>query len=156
MDIERVYREYHDRLLNYIRYKVGNEEDAEDILSEVFLKVQKNSDRYEEEKGSVARWLYVIAGNTIIDHYRKHKPGEEIPEELPSDFDIESDTIGRLSLTGLRDALLTLSEEERIVIVLHYYDELSLKEIEQKTGLSYGQVKIRHNGALNKLKKLLS
>ncbi len=156
MDIEKVYEEYHDKLLDYIRYKVGDADDAEDICSEVFLKVQKNAEKYEEEKASVARWIYVIAGNTIIDFYRKRKISEEIDEELPSDFDIESNVIGRLSLESLRKALLELPEEERMVVVLHYYEGISLREIEMKTGLSYGQVKLRHNGALSKLKKLLA
>jgi signal transduction histidine kinase len=48
-----------------------------------------------------------------------------------------------------------LSEEEKLIIVLHYYEDMSLKDIERKTGLSYGQVKIRHNNALKVLRKLL-
>ncbi len=156
MDIEKVYKEYHDRLLSYIRFKVGNPEDAEDICSEVFLKVQKNADKYEESKGSVARWIYVIAGNTIIDHYRTNKISEEIAEDYASDFDVESDMIGKLSLQGLKKALLSLSEEERMVVVLHYYEDMSLKDVEKETGLSYGQVKLRHNSALSKLRKLLN
>ncbi len=156
MDIEKIYTEYHDRLLDYIRYKVRDYDEAEDICSEVFLKVQKNAGKYEEEKGSVARWIYVIAGNTIIDHYRKDKGFAELDEELPDDFDVENRVIGMLSLESLKKALTALSEEERMVIILHYYEDLSLVEVEKKTGLSYGQVKLRHNSALAKLKKLLN
>ncbi len=155
MDMESIYREYHDKLLSYIRYKVNNEEDAEDICSEVFIKVQKNLDRYEEQKASVARWIYVIAGNTIIDYYRSRKVSEEIPEDLPSESDLEDSVLSRLTVNNLTAALKELSEEERLVIVLHYYEDMSLKDIERETGLSYGQVKIRHNNALKVLRKLL-
>ncbi len=155
MDIETIYREYHDKLLSYIRYKVNNEEDAEDICSEVFIKVQKNLHKYEEEKASVARWIYVIAGNTIIDYYRSRKVNEEIPEDLPSESDLEDATLNRITCGNLASALKELSEEERLVIILHYYEDMSLKDIERKTGLSYGQVKIRHNSALKVLRKLL-
>ncbi|MBR2186793.1 MAG: sigma-70 family RNA polymerase sigma factor [Lachnospiraceae bacterium] len=155
MDMESIYREYHDKLLSYIRYKVNNEEDAEDICSEVFIKVQKNLDRYEEQKASVARWIYVIAGNTIIDYYRSRKVSEEIPEDLPSESDLEDSALSRLTVNNLTAALKELSEEERLVIVLHYYEDMSLKDIERETGLSYGQVKIRHNNALKVLRKLL-
>ena len=155
MDMESIYREYHDKLLSYIRYKVNYEEDAEDICSEVFIKVQKNLDRYEEQKASVARWIYVIAGNTIIDYYRSRKVSEEIPEDLPSESDLEDSALSRLTVNNLTAALKELSEEERLVIVLHYYEDMSLKDIERETGLSYGQVKIRHNNALKVLRKLL-
>ena len=155
MDIEQVYREYHDKLLSYIRYKVNNPEDAEDICSEVFIKVQKNLDKYEAEKASVARWIYVIAGNTLIDYYRSRKVNEEIPEDLPSESDLEDSTLNRITLEGLAKAMKELSEEERLVIVLHYYEDMSLKDIERESGLSYGQVKIRHNSALKVLRKLL-
>ncbi len=155
MDMESIYREYHDKLFSFISYKVGNREDAEDILSEVFLKIQKNLDKYEESKASFARWIYVIAGNTIIDFYRSRKPSEEIPEDLPTEEDLEDKALNRLTLSNLRNALLELSEEERLIIVLHYYEDMSLKDIEKKTGLSYGQVKIRHNNALKVLRKFL-
>ena len=155
MDIETIYREYHDKVLNYISYKVGNHEDAEDICSEVFIKVQKNLDKYEEDKASVARWIYVIAGNTIIDYYRARKTFDEVPEELPSDSDLEDEMLSKETLSMLADALKKLSEEERTVIILHYYDGLKFTEIEKRTGLSYGQVKLRHNSALKALKNLL-
>ncbi len=155
MDMESIYREYHDKLLSYIRYKVNNEEDAEDICSEVFIKVQKNLDKYEEQKASVARWIYVIAGNTIIDYYRARKVSEEISEDLPSESDLEDSMLNRITLQNLADAMKELSQEEKLIIVLHYYEDMSLKDIERKTGLSYGQVKIRHNNALKVLRKLL-
>jgi len=155
MDIETIYREYHDRILNYISFKVGNHDDAEDICSEVFIKIQKNLDKYEESKASIARWIYVIAGNTIIDYYRSHKTTDEIPEELPSDSDLEDEMLSRETMSELAGALMKLSEEERTVIVLHYYDGLKLTEIEKRTGMSYGQVKLRHNSALKALKNLL-
>lgn len=155
MDMEQVYREYHEKILSYIKYKVANPEDAEDICSEVFIKVQKNLEKYEEEKASLARWIYVITGNTIIDYYRSRKVNEEIPEELPSEEDIESSYISLESIQELTEALKKLSEEERTVIILHYYEGMKFTDIEKKTGLSYGQVKLRHNSALKALRKLV-
>ena len=97
----------------------------------------------------------MIAGNTIIDYYRSRKVSEEIPEDLPSESDLEDSALSRLTVNNLTAALKELSEEERLVIVLHYYEDMSLKDIERETGLSYGQVKIRHNNALKVLRKLL-
>ncbi|MCR5773667.1 MAG: RNA polymerase sigma factor [Lachnospiraceae bacterium] len=156
MDIEQVYKDYHDKVLNYIRSKVGNPEDAEDICSDVFLKVQKKLMDYDEEKASVSTWVYTIARNAVIDHYRTRRVAEEIPEELASDDEVDNELLNKETLSELAEALKKLSEEEREVIILHYYEGLSLKDIEQRTGLSYGQVKLRHNSALKELKKLFS
>ena len=155
VEIEEIYREYHDRILSYIMYKVGNREDSEDICSEVFIKIQKNIDKFDQEKGSLSRWVYVIAGNAIIDYYRSHKAQEELPEDLPEEGDIEEDILNRETLSELTEALTKLSDEERKVIVLHYYEGLSLKEIERKTGMTYGKVKLRHNSALAAMKKFI-
>ena len=156
MDIEAIYREYHDKVLNFIRSKVNIPEDAEDICSDVFIKVQNYLGGYNSEKASLSTWIFTIARNTIIDYYRTHKTTEEIPEELSSDFQVDSELLNRETLNELADALKKLSDEERMVIVLHYYEGLKLREIEARTGLSYGQVKIRHNSALKAMKEFFT
>ncbi len=156
MDIEAIYREYHDKVLNFIRSKVNIPEDAEDICSDVFIKVQSYLGGYNSEKASLSTWIFTIARNTIIDYYRTHKTTEEIPEELSSDFQVDSELLNRETLNELADALKKLSDEERMVIVLHYYEGLKLREIEARTGLSYGQVKIRHNSALKAMKEFFT
>ncbi|MBQ8955656.1 MAG: sigma-70 family RNA polymerase sigma factor [Lachnospiraceae bacterium] len=156
MNIEDIYKEYHYRVLNYIKGKVGNTEDAEDICSDVFLKVQNKLNDYDREKAAVSTWVYTIARNSIIDHYRTHRTSEEIPEELASDYEIDESLLNRETLEELAGALRKLSEEERLVIILHYYQNMQLKDIERETGLSYGQVKLRHNSALKKMQKFFS
>ena len=156
MDIETIYSEYHDKVLNYLKTKVNSAEDAEDICSDVFLKAQKSLSAYDSEKASVATWIFTIARNTVIDYYRVQKVTDEIPEDLSSDFMVDRDLLNRETLGELAEALKKLSDEERTVTVLHYYEGLSLKEIGFKTGMSYGQVKIRHNSALKHMKKFFS
>lgn len=160
MDIETIYTEYHDKVLSYIRSKVNSREDAEDLTAEVFLKIQKKLVDYDEEKAGVSTWIYTIARNSVIDFYRVNKTTEELPdelsEELASDDETDSQVLRQETLMELADALNRLSSEERAVIVFRYYDGLSLTDIQKKMGLSYGQVKLRHNSALKELKKFLS
>lgn len=153
MDIETIYREYHDKVLNYIKGKVNNAEDAEDLCADVFLKVQKKIDEYDETKAAPSTWVYTIARNAVIDFYRVNRVTEELPEEIVSDEEVDLELLQNETLSELAEALKKLSEEERTVIVLHYYEGLSLMDIEQRTGLSYGQVKLRHNSALKVMKK---
>ena len=153
MDIETIYKEYHDKVLRYIRSKVSNEEDAEDICADVFLKVQKRIHEYDEKKAAASTWVYTIARNAVIDFYRTNRSSEELPEEIVSDEEVDSDLLQQETLKELAEALGKLSEEERTVIVLRYYGGLSLTEVEKRTGMSYGQVKLRHNSALKEMRK---
>ncbi|MCR5747823.1 MAG: sigma-70 family RNA polymerase sigma factor [Lachnospiraceae bacterium] len=152
MTIEEIYKEYHDKVMAYIRNRVNNLEDAEDLCADVFLKIQQRYEDYDKEKAAVSTWIYAITRNTVIDHYRVNRISEELPEDIASEETIDTDIIRKETLGELADALLQLSEEERTVIVLHYYEGLTLKQIEAKTGLSYGKVKLRHNSAIDKMK----
>ena len=160
MDIESVYSEYHDKVYAYIRGKVNNNEDAEDITSDVFHKVQKKLADYDEGKASVSTWVYTIARNSVIDFYRVSHQTDELPDELSEEIASDDETDGALlrreTLQELAEALLKLSPDEKDIIVLHYYEGMSLADIQKKTGLSYGQVKLRHNSALKAMRKFFS
>lgn len=157
MDIEEVYNEYHDKVLGYIKGKVNSKEDAEDLCADVFLKIQKKLMEYDAEKAGVSTWIYTIARNTVIDFYRGSHVAEELPdelsEEIASDDETDSELLRRETLVELAEALEKLSEDERAIIIYRYYDGMSLSDIQKKTGLSYGQVKLRHNSALKAMRK---
>ncbi len=155
MTLEEIYREYHNKVLYYIRDKVKSSEDAEDLCSEVFLKVNKNLAGYDSSKAAVSTWVYMIARNTIIDFYRTNREYDEIPEELSSDSETDYRILRAETLSELAEALKELSDEERTVIVLHYYKGLSLTEIERVTDMSYGQVKLRHGSGLKAMRQFL-
>ncbi len=155
MDTGEIYLAYRDKVRSYIRSRVSNPEDAEDLCSDVFLKVQKHFGDYDQGKGAVSTWIYAMTRNTVIDYYRTRKVYEEIPEEFSVEADPGEELYRKETLQELAEAMDTLTEEERDVIVLRYYHELTLQEIALKTHLSYGQTKLRHNSALQKLGKAM-
>lgn len=156
ISVEKLYTDFHKKVLSYISSRITNREDAEDLAADVFLKVQMSIDAYDENKASPSTWIYSITRNVVIDFFRTRKAGEELPDDLPAEGLIEEDYIRDETLSELADALEMLSEEERCIIVLHYYDGLPLTEIAAKLNMSYGMVKIRHNKALAALKKKMS
>ena len=92
----------------------------------------------------------------MIDYYRRTRPTEELPEDmadnaLPEDRVMQTDL-----LDSLADALERLPTELVDIIVLHYYDRLSLTEIAEKLGMSYGALKLRHQKALTLLRTALA
>jgi len=152
---ERLYTDYRGKVLSYIRSRIDNLSDAEDLCEDVFVKAFSAADSYDSSKASPGTWLYSITRNTVIDHIRKIRPTEEIPEEMPDDQMTEDGIVDAETLEELAAALERLPRELTDVIVLHYYDEMPLTEIAAALGISYGAVKIRHNKALALLRTAL-
>ncbi len=152
---EALYLAYHETVFHLIMGKVCNEALAQDLTSDVFVKVCSKLDTFDESKASVSTWIYRIAQNTVIDFFRTRKVYSEVPEELPLEGDVDDDLLNNEMLEELADALNTLPERDRDLVVLHYYHGLTLKEAAEKLGMSYSNAKLVHNKSLVVLKRLL-
>jgi RNA polymerase sigma-70 factor (ECF subfamily) len=152
----RLYTEYRDRVLGYIRARVNNRDDAEDLCQDVFEKVFRAADRYDSEKAAPGTWIYAITRNAVIDYFRRNRPAEELPEDLASDELPEDAVMQTALLDALAAALEKLPDELADVVVARYYDRLPLTEIAERLGMSYGVVKLRHNKALKLLRAALA
>lgn len=155
-DIETLYAQYSTKVMGYIHARVRNRADAEDLCSDVFEKVQRKLGEFDSSKASVSTWIFTITRNTVIDHYRRSKPVEELDENLSDDTELDEGLLNNETLSELAGALKALPEELRAVIVLRYYDGKPLTEVAEIMGLSYGAVKLRHQSALAKLHKALA
>ncbi len=152
-ELEQVYKAYSGKVLGYIRARVQNHADAEDLQAEVFEKVLRKFSEYDPEKAAVGTWIFTITRNTVIDYYRKTKPTEELDEGLADDSEVDENLLRTESLSELAQALRDLPQQMREIIVLRYYDGKPLTEISQIMGLSYGAVKLRHQTALDQLRR---
>lgn len=150
-----IYEEYHEKILWYIFSKVNDKFLAEDICSDVFVKVFEKYESFNKEKASASTWIYTIARNTLIDYYRVRKIHEEVPEDISTGSSVEDEVCNNAMLEMLADGLNKLDEREKDLIILHYYSGYNLKETAQKIGISYAYVKILHNKALGELKKYM-
>jgi RNA polymerase sigma factor (sigma-70 family) len=138
-----------ERLLNYIRARVPDEEDARDILQDVFLQMVSG---YQEIRAleKATSWLFTVAKNKIIDRMRKRKPylmseiplpgkGKEEPlmleEVLPStEMDAIDEMMREKAWQSIEKALDDLPPEQREVFVLHEFEDLSFRKISELTG----------------------
>ncbi len=145
---EELYTQYRGKVLGYIRARVNNREDAEDLCQDVFVKVFRAADRYDAEKSAPGTWIYAVTRNAVIDYFRKNRPAEELPEDLTDDALPEDAVMQTALLDELAAALEQLPDELTDIIVARYYDRLPLTEIAERMGLSYGAVKLRHQKAL--------
>ena len=153
---EEIYTKYKDKVLGYIRNHVNSPEDAEDLCSDVFVKIYSKIDTFDETKASLSTWIYAMTSNTVIDFYRTNHIHSEIPEDLAEDKSlIEDEVLNGESLEELAKALRALPQEQMDIIVLRYYKGYTLQEVAEKMNLSYGVTKLRHREALGRLKDLL-
>ncbi|MBL0309999.1 MAG: RNA polymerase sigma factor [Bacteroidetes bacterium] len=138
------------RLLDFIRRRVPTQEDAEDILQDVFFELV-NTYRLMRPVKQMASWLFTVARNKITDRYRKKKPdsledhfairsGEDgerldIADFLPSNFNTpDTGMMQKLIMDKVMEALAELPEEQREVFIQHEIEDKSFQEISEKTG----------------------
>ena len=149
VNAEQIYLQYHDKVRAYVRGKIQDPHDVEDLVSAVFVKIVQKLDSYDPAKADFSTWVYTITRNTVTDYFRTRRTfvaledymADEAPEELTDDV-----------LDSLADALLALKEKERSLIVLHYYTGHTLKEVAEMMGMSYINAKVIHKKALEGLR----
>lgn len=152
---DEIYRNYSKKVFYYMLGKGLNESDAEDLTANVFVKVYNKLDGFDSSKSSISTWIYRITQNTVIDFFRARKSFGELSEDIvyvDENFDKLAQTE---TLTELAQALMQLDERSRSLVVLVYYDGMTLKEAAEKTGMSYSNSKIIMKKALGTLKKIL-
>lgn len=160
--LEKIYQDYYPKVCRFVLKKIADSETSEDLVSDIFVKVAANLDRYDREKASLSTWIYTISNNTLLDYYRSRKIHRELPDEngeegrMPESLvdasPLDSDLLADEALEGLALALEALPRRSRDLIILHYYEGLSLKEIALKLGMSYANVKLIHKKALAQLR----
>jgi len=157
---------YEKRLFSYILISVKNKELAEDVFQDTFIKIINTirSGNYHDE-GKFFQWAMRIANNLIIDYYRRLQrlpvfDGNndfDIFEVLSSHEDsVEQKMIREQIYADLQHAVTFLPEEQREVLVMRIYDDLSFKQIAESTGVSINTALGRMRYALINLRKLIA
>lgn len=150
---EALYAEYAGKVRGYVFGKLSNRADAEDVVSDVFLKVYEKYPTFDADRASVSTWVYTITRNTVIDYFRVHRTCTELPEDLTDEGGVDDGLLRQESLRMLGEALGKLDDRSRALIVLRYYKRISLKDTAARLGVSYAYVKVLHKEALRLLRK---
>jgi len=165
--IKKVQQNYGKRLFGFIRSRVNNIKDAEDILQDVWFQLSNLIDIEGIEQ--ISSWLFRVTRNKIVDKYRKNNP--ELLEDLGYEDDdgelifpeaLISDTINpetELENTYFREAFFSalneLPEKQREAFVLNELEDMTLQEIADKTGESVKTIISRKRYAVKHLRKRL-
>jgi RNA polymerase sigma-70 factor (ECF subfamily) len=155
-----------DKIFNYIMYVVKDEDLANDLFQETYLKVitKMQNGRYTDT-GKFFWWLTRVAHNVIIDYYRAQKSNRiveptkdndlsNLNSNLVMDSNRESEMANAQVLRDVKKLMEALPEQQREVVFMRYYQELSFKEIAEITGVSINTSLGRMRYALINLRKL--
>ena len=157
-DTGYIYAQYRDKVFGFVRSKIYNQTEVEDIVQTVFLKVYSNLDKYDETKASLSTWIYTITRNTVYDYLkekRDHPVLELIENTEESEEKTDDSLLNQEALEELACALQKLPQNQRDIIILIYYKNLDRRKVAEMFGMTYGQVRYLHDKAIKRLGELL-
>ena len=155
----QLYDAYLERVYRYVYIHVSDEQTAEDITSQVFLKAWEHLDSYRSGGSPFLAWLYTIARNQVIDHYRTRKSSISVDEvlSLPSkEESVDDQVASRFDLQAMRDALQFLTDEQQQVLILRFVAGLETHEIAYEMNKAEGAIRALQMRALQTLSKYMT
>src|SRR5881227_787065 len=158
--LEDLYLIHFDRIYSYLHMSVGNRHDAEDLTTQVFLKMLESIRKFRWRSAPFSAWLFRIAHNLAMDHFRANKrwqPEEEVPEPDPGEASAAEEeafqSIGRQSMLEL---IQNLSHEQQQVLTLKFVFNFSNGEAATILDKTEGAIKSLQHRALASLHKQIS
>jgi RNA polymerase sigma-70 factor, ECF subfamily len=158
--LEELYLIHFDRIYSYLHVSVGNRPDAEDLTTQTFLKMLESIGRFRWQSAPFSAWLFRIAHNLAMDHFRARKrvqPEEEVPEPIGSEepsAELEAmQSIGRESMLELIDKL---SPEQQQVLTLKFVFNFPNADVAKILDKTEGAIKSLQHRALASLQKQIA
>ena len=151
------YNEYLEKVLRYIQYRVNDIQLAEDLTSAVFEKALTNFGKYSDKKASFATWIFTIARNVVIDHYRLSRKRQSVSlEEVAAQSSGEKSPEEELERKDERErlhmCLAELAEDEQEIVRLKFGAELNNRQIAKMLGQSESNVGTKLYRAIRKMR----
>jgi len=157
---EELYLLHFDRIYSYLQLSVGNKHDAEDLTNQTFVKMIESIDRFEWRKVPISAWLFRIAHNLAMDHFRSRRrwQSEEEPPEPPGSEErsAEDEAFRAIGQQSMFELIENLSEDQQQVLTLKFAFDFSNAEVGTILGKSEGAVKSLQHRALGSLQRQLA
>jgi RNA polymerase sigma-70 factor, ECF subfamily len=158
--LEELYLLHFDRVFSYLQMTVGNRHDAEDLTNQTFVRMLESIERFEWRKAPFSAWLFRIAHNLAIDHFRSRRrwqPEEEPPEPADAEHrSAEDEAFHSLGRRSMLEMIEGLSHDQQQVLTLKFAFNFSNGEAATILGKSEGAVKSLQHRAIASLQRQLS
>ncbi len=149
-----LYERYADRIYAFVYYKTHHRETAQDLTAHIFTKALEGIHGLKAAEDSFRPWIYTIARNAVIDHYRTLKPTADIDDawDLAADDDVARDAGLKAELARVQEYLKQLDPVQRDVILLRVWQDMPYAEIAGIVGKSPENCKVIFSRAIRKLR----
>lgn len=150
-----LYDQYIKKIYDFIYYKTWHKETAEDLTSQTFFKALNKIKGFDIQKGTFQAWIYQIARNTVIDHYRSNKQEVNIEDvwNLSDNQNIETDLDTASKLEQVKQYLEKFKPQQREIIILRLWENKTYEEIATITGLTVVNCKVTFSRVMSKLRE---
>ena len=157
--LEELYLLHFDRIYSYLHMNVGNRHDAEDLTTQVFVKMLESIGKFRWRSAPFSAWLFRIAHNLAMDHFRANKrwqPEEEVPEPDPGEGSAaEQEALESIGRQSMLELIQKLSHEQQQVLTLRFLFDLPNADVAAILDKTEGAVKSLQHRALASLEKQL-
>ncbi|GIW06413.1 MAG: DNA-directed RNA polymerase sigma-70 factor [Dehalococcoidia bacterium] len=154
-----LYDAYVDRIFRYVRIRVGDDVESEDLTEHVFLRAWQAIGRYQDRGRPFTAWLYTIAGNVVSDYFRSQRRRAALDPVLvdrATDRDPVAAAERGAHRAALENAIRKLTPDQQQVIILRFIEGLSPAEVAATIGKREGTVRVIQHRALAALRSLLA
>lgn len=156
-EFSQLYDKYFPKIYRFVYYRVSHRETAEDLVSQIFTKALEKIDKFKDDQSRFSAWIYKIANNTVIDHYRTRRDYQDISEH--TDLYHEENIIDKMDnkelLNKVARALSNLTPEQKNIVIMRVWDELSYEKIAEIVGKSTAACKMSFSRSVKYLRSTL-
>jgi RNA polymerase sigma-70 factor, ECF subfamily len=153
----QIYNLYFAKIFRYAKFNINDEDEAEDICQETFVKAWKSIEKFDSERPdwSIQAFLFTIARNLIIDRSRKKKD-LKINEytQIETNENFYEDLDHKENVETVKKVLSRLEEIERQIIILRFFEEMDTKEIAGILNMKDGALRVRLHRTMEKMKQI--
>ena len=157
--LEELYLIHFDRIYSYLHVSVGNRHDAEDLTTQTFLRMLESIGKFRWQSAPFSAWLFRIAHNLAMDHFRatrRWQPEEEVPEPDPDEStSAETGALESIGRKSMLELIEELSPEQQQVLTLKFVFNFPNAEAATILGKTEGAIKSLQHRALVSLQKQL-
>ena len=151
-EFEWLYRESYAAVYGWVRVRMSNDADAEDVVADAYLRAARAFGSFDPERAKFATWVTAIAKNCMATHYRKARPTTALDDVPESAFAVDSDYNEVCNPMVVKQLLACLDDDERELVALKYHEGFRNIEIAQELGINPSTVSTKLARALEKMR----
>lgn len=155
-EFEKLYLESYSLVYNFVRTRIGNDADTEDIVAEAFMNAARSFSSFDSRRAKFSTWVVAIARNCIVNHHRKARPTVAIEDVSEGAF-AQPDESKTVDDRMLADLLLNcLDDDEREIVLLKFREGFRNVDIAEELNMSASTVSTKVARALAKMRDVLN